>query len=93
MSEGHHTQGAPGHKGEEEFSYVPGMVLSEWPLILPWGLYSRVQIMDKLKIGKSTLSKWLTHGLRPIKPETKAEYFLGSEVIQFMVDFRDGFEG
>lgn len=61
------------------------------PAIVPDGIYSRQQVEKNLGISDGTLTAWIEfNGLEPIRPGTKSAYFLGSEVIAFMVKFRAG---
>lgn len=63
------------------------------PAIQPDGLYRRDQVQDNLGIGDTTLTGWIDfHGLTPIQPGTRFQYFLGSELIAFMIRNRAGID-
>lgn len=59
--------------------------------IIPDGIYTRTQVEQSLGIGGNTLTGWIDQfGLGVIQPGTTKQYFLGSDLIQFMVTYRDG---
>ena len=61
------------------------------PAIVPGCLYTRQQVEKYLGVGNVTVTGWSDfHGLDPLKPGTRSEFFLGSEVIQFMTENRNG---
>lgn len=61
------------------------------PAIVPGCLYTRGQVESYLGIGDGTTTIWIDFfDLQPIQPGTAKQYFLGSEVIDFMVKNRNG---
>lgn len=56
------------------------------PLIVPNALYTTEQLISSLDISSATLHAWIGQGLRSAKRGTKRRYFLGQDVISFMLD-------
>lgn len=50
----------------------------------PNRLYPGEAVVSKLGIGKNTLSKWVAEGLPVYGPNSRADLFLGREVIKFV---------
>jgi hypothetical protein len=53
-------------------------------VLKPGEMYDRAQLCAHLQISQKTLTKWIRAGLRPIRPGTKKQFFLGAAVIAFM---------
>lgn len=61
------------------------------PAIEPHAIYSGLQLMRNLAISPDTLTCWCEfNGLRRFKPGTRNFYFLGSDVIDFIVSHPNG---
>jgi hypothetical protein len=74
----------PGHS-TRHFSIVT------MPAVVPDGIYSAVQLAENLGVGHVTISDWVRYnGLPVIQPGTRRHFFLGSEVIEFMITHRAG---
>lgn len=59
------------------------------PPIRPWELYTRQEVIRRLKIGENTFSQWVKLGLRVAKSptakgQTAAMYLLGRDIIRFL---------
>lgn len=63
------------------------------PAITSDGIYTRAQVEAYLGIGDTTITGWVEfQGLRPIQPGTRFQYYLGSELIAWMVANRNGID-
>lgn len=61
------------------------------PAILPDGIYSGKQVVANLGISPNTLASWVYfNGLGVIQPGTSRRFYLGRELIDFMVKHRAG---
>ncbi|HEY4259624.1 MAG TPA: hypothetical protein VGM98_05685 [Schlesneria sp.] len=54
------------------------------PLIIESGLYNAAQLIKNLKISRTTLDQWRGEGLPSASPGTKAYFYRGRDVIEFM---------
>lgn len=54
------------------------------PAVIPGALYRRDQIEANLGISENTTTLWMDNGLAKYKPATRADLFLGDDVIEFV---------
>lgn len=55
------------------------------PAIESGSIYTRQQVQNNLHLAKETMTLWVLKGLPIYQPGTKSMYFLGSEIIAFIV--------
>lgn len=58
--------------------------MTDGPLIVEHGLYSREQVMKLLRVASETLQQWQRDGLPVCCRGTKQYYFFGADVIDFL---------
>lgn len=58
--------------------------MTDGPLIVEHGLYSREQVMKLLRVASETLQQWQRDGLPVCRRRTKASYYLGRDLIEFL---------
>lgn len=91
------NQGAPIGQGQnDQIQILHNLVQSllqligpSAPAIIPGALYTRPQVENNLGMSPQTTTLWIDHGLKPYRAATRADLFMGDDVIEF-VKMHDG---